>query len=173
MTPRERVRAALRHRPPDRVPWGELVVPPALAAARAGRAPRDGLERLVMQRELQEELGIDLAVVDAGGCLQQGVKAAAMREVRFWAGESDRFVVALLPGGLSWARDLLGWQELFRQLARQQAQLEELFQQAHLALARAAGPLCAAGVEMVMVADDIAHRQGPLADPHNLRRAYF
>lgn len=157
LKPRERVRAALEGRRPDRVPKGEILVAP------------DFLENLRMPGppeitgfpELLHHLGADLVTVEAGSA-----------DIPHWIKEGF-FVFLSVPGPLQLFFKDRGLTESCRLLMREPVRAAgEITRFAREGLSVAEAGL-AAGAEAVIVMDDLAGNHGPLISPKVLDQVYF
>jgi len=200
MTERERVRAALRREPTDRVPFGEFLVEDGLVGALAGLAPGAPVTFATRCRVLGA-LGQDAVVgypATRDGRLLYGVHFGAgqrgcephvcepvarfglplpheldWRPLRAWIEDSPFFVFAMLPGPFSELSYLLGTEDFLALTLRDPAvaaQLAEGMVDYALDLARRAHEL---GAEGFLVGDDIAWHRGLYLSPPSWRSIFL
>lgn len=88
--------------------------------------------------------------------------------LREWVLETKLFIFAVLDGAFEWGMRLLGLEEFFGVL-RSPAALEDLIQEVEKRNFYQIEKLAAEGVNGIILADDIAYRQGLFANPKILR----
>ena len=168
----ERVKMAIEHREPDRVPRGELGYDPALihrVLGRAGLKEPDGRKLTTVSKwldraELEEflnRLGIDLVVISSAD------------EAGYWAAHSDFFVFGMVGGVFSDPAYARGLERFLLDCAGDPVGTAELARaSAHRNLALAER-LITGGAQGVIIADDLAFSGGPFLPPPLLRRVFF
>ncbi|NLM45580.1 MAG: hypothetical protein GX200_02095 [Firmicutes bacterium] len=100
-----------------------------------------------------------------------GRKEVAWPDLQRWTAGSPYFVFAVLDGAFEWGMRLLGLEEFFS-LLRSPAALADLTAQVEKFNIYQIELLAAEGINGIILADDIAHRQGLFARPE-LFRQYF
>ena len=173
MTPKERVQAAVRGLPSDRIPCAELVIGDSLVEQVIG-GKEDGFAAL---HHFVQEMGLDAVCLPPACSLPEAQQRPAAEEWDFpsaaaWSG-TERYVLGLLDGPAGWGQKLLGFQGLMKQLMRKPedfAALSDEVEALNRALMRR---LAEAGASGVVLADDIAFQQGVLVHPDVLRRRWI
>ncbi len=175
MTGRQRVRAALDgHGRPDRPARGEFrladglirrlltmeSMPPSTEQTAAGERHQAAMLAL----------GSDMIAVHpgVGECLPGSHGPAWLEEARRLAG-SDLFVWAVIDGPFQGLTVDLGWEEALRVMADSRRAADLLAVQAERAGQQAAVAL-AAGVDGVVLGEDVAHASGLMLSPRSLER---
>ena len=200
MTERERVGAALRREPTDRVPFGEFLVEDGLVRALAGLAPGAPITFATHSRVLAD-LGQDAVVgypATRDGRPLHGVHLGAGQggrepracdplarfglpqpdeldwgPLRAWVEDSPFFTFAMLPGPFSELLYLLGTEDFLALTLRDPvvaARLAEGMVDYALDLARRAHEL---GAEGFLVGDDIAWHRGLYLSPASWRGIFL
>ncbi len=175
MSPRDLVRQTLDGIPPARLPIGELVIDDDLVREIVGLSPEEPLP-LTAKRALLKRWRHDLASVafSAGwGAPLQPDPEERLARLRFWAGESDLFVFALVDGPFSLAARAWSWEEALMRFTRRDAELEGFLADAVIEWSAWFGILADAGAQGVILGDDIAYRRGLYVRPDHLRASYF
>lgn len=154
----QRVKTAIRHELPDRVPLGELVVDEGFIRAYLGCEEVD----LPGKAEFYRSAGLDL------------VCSAEPEEVAFFVRETDLFVFALVQGGFSGLLQSCGdFVEAMLLLGRGEEKAGRVIKEAFLLGKAQAEELLQKGAHGVLLADDIAYDKGPYASPQVLQTLYF
>lgn len=169
LRPRERVARAMRHQPADRVPKGEVCFPPGFLERLVGR-PDPGF-REAMLRALSI-LNADLVFIHLNPAWS-GLAAVAPRpgEVRFWALETEYFVVAGVPGVFWPVAGELGFENAARLALTDPTGYRRVAARHRTESARLAQEALAAGAQGIAVLDDLAGGSGPFFSPRLLREA--
>lgn len=169
LSPRQRVRLAIAREIPDRPPRGELVIDDGLIAAFLGCSKVEFSAR----REFVERLGLDLVTVELGGGQDTADTGSALGQIEQWRVQSDRFVMALIDGPFSRGLDRLGFEGFMLATIRSGADLENHLRQATQACLSLALAALDSGAQGIILADDIAYKQGLLTPPDFFRQRYF
>jgi len=173
MDARERVALAIGHRVADRIPTGEITI-------------ADGIIRTLLQVdrvafpervEFVNRLGID-AVCESPQWTIPPVRLPNPADVRWedlgsWANQTDRFVFAMLDGVFGWGFRLMGFEGFMTASLRRSEGLIDLVEgveRLNIGLAKRAA---AAGADGVLIADDIAYKQGTTISPKLLGEFFF
>ncbi len=173
MDSRERVFLAIRHREPDRIPTGEITIADEIVQGFLEVDQVAFPERLA----LTSRLGID-AVCESPEWptpLSSLPKARNARwgDLRSWATRSDRFVFVIVDGVFGWGIRLMGFETFLSAFVTGTQQIIDLIdgvERLNIGLAEQAA---AHGANGVLIADDIAYRQGTITDPDLLREILF
>ena len=175
MDPRERVLSAIRHRPVDLVPCGEILVDDVLVAALVGAEAVGFEERLAALTSL----GMDLVCLPTRfhPPLLEGYlpspDTASWPDLLRWVEDSRLFVFVMLDGPFTWGARLLGWQQFLLAVGRGSEQVGEMV----LAVERLNRELVARAVDLgamgVLMADDVAHSRGLAVPPSILRERFL
>ncbi|MDH7480182.1 MAG: uroporphyrinogen decarboxylase family protein [Syntrophomonadaceae bacterium] len=168
MKRRERVYTTINHQQPDRVPWGEIYLPPALIYRACGRAPVDFKEQLLLKKQFLDRFKLDLLVTE----LTPENRGWLQKELDFWFNESDVFIFLLVTGGFTRLLNRLQWKEFFLAVAAEPGKMAEMLAEANRRLVDEVEPFLAS-VSGVIIGDDLAGRHGTLVDPGYLGEVYF
>jgi len=175
LSPRDRVRQTLAGFAPSRLPIGELVIEDDLVRELVGLSFDEPLP-LSAKHALLKRWGHDLVTVafsNGWGATAQPDPEERLARLRFWAGESDLFLFALVDGPFSLAARAWSWDETLIRFARHDRELESFLADAVIEWSEWLGMLIDAGAQGVILGDDIAYRRGPYVNPNHLRTAYF
>jgi len=173
MDSRKRVFLAIRHRELDRIPTGEITTADEVVQGFLEVDQVAFPERL----EFTSRLGID-AVCESpewpipSSCLPKAIDAR-WKDLGSWATRSDRFVFVILDGVFGWGMRLMGFETFLNASVRRTKELLDLVdrvERLNVSLARQAAD---GGANGVLIADDIAYRQGTIVDPDLLREILF
>jgi len=173
LPPVERVRKAILHRPPDRIPRGEIVIDDAVIET-ALCLPRVGFEEKL---EFASLLGLDII------CLSPrfpdlkrelpGPSDLPCPDLESWTLRSGLFVFAVLDGLLGWGARIFGFQRILtlphqspEVLSQFAAEVEGL----NIDLARR---LSEQGIHGLILADDLAYGNGLLMGPRITREHFL
>jgi uroporphyrinogen decarboxylase len=169
---RERVKAAINHQIPDRIPRGELCIGDDLIKDYLNCTEVGFEERAAFV----EKLGQDLVCLPPDYPVGKDVPDVAdvlLPDVERWALEQPFFTFAMLDGICGWGVRTLGYTEFltlprssplsFQELCRSVAELNrELIKR-----------LIDQGVDGILLADDIAYQRGVLFNPELMRECLF
>jgi uroporphyrinogen decarboxylase len=160
--PVERVRRALQHQTPDRIPRGEIVIDDAVIASTLHYA-RIGFEE---RREFASLLGLDIICLSPQGLSPEGGLPGPgdllWPDLEQWTRRSGLFVFAVLDGPLGWGGKIFGfkhtltlplhapdaWNDFAGRVVRLNAELAER--------------LSDNGIHGLILADDLAYPAGLL-----------
>lgn len=166
MTPRERILNTLRGAPTDRLARGEFFIADEFLRA---FPPPHTLEHVIT------ELDLDLVSIpfSAGwGTYQQPDEDRALNAVMEWHAR-DRFVFALIDGPFSAAVKQTGFDALMRYTHILPEVAREAFQRGAEETRIVAQAARDAGVEGVILGEDIAYNRGTFFNPRALAILYF
>lgn len=171
---RRAVQRALAGVWPGRLLRGELVIDDAFVrdvVGLEGEAIPWAARHAVLQR-----LRHDLVVVSFShgwGSPVQPDPDEALFLLREWRSETDLFVFALVDGPFSAAAKAWGWEQALVKLTRLPPDVPRFMAEAVVEQAEFVQRLAAAGVDGILVGDDIAYRRSAYIQPAALRRSYF
>lgn len=171
---RRAVQRALAGQWPGRLLRGELVIDDAFVrdfVGLEGDAIPFAARRAVLQR-----LRHDLVVVSFShgwGSPVQPDEQEALFLLREWRSESDLFVFALVDGPFSAAAKAWGWEQALVKLTQLPPDVPRFMAEAVVEQIEFVQRLAAAGVDGILVGDDIAYRRSAYIHPAALRQSYF
>jgi uroporphyrinogen decarboxylase len=169
----ERVRAAIQGRPLDRVPLGELVVEPqfmqaylldaaASVDADAGARPNTSLD---LEMAFFRLAGLDLVCLASPGLPEQQpvpmVRAAEVRRFR----KAGLFVFALINGAFQTLMLAQGFERFLKNIAQRPDEIVAALNRVSHALLSRIRAEVGAGVDGVIIGDDLAYNMGPYVSP--------
>jgi len=172
---RDLVRQTLAGVAPERLPIGELTIDDDLVLGLVGLAPDEELP-LPAKKALLARWGHDLVTVSFShgwGAPIQPDPLESLARVTYWATHSDLFVFALLDGPFSLAARAWSWEDALMHFAALDGELEAFLADAVIDMNDLFRALAEAGVNGVIIGDDIAYRRGPYVNPKDLRLSYF
>ncbi len=164
----------IKRRDVDRVPVGELCIDDAVVAAFTG-ASRVGLAQ---RRQVADRLGLDLICLtaDYGRRSDSGALPAAetvdLSAVEAWAEQADRFIFVLFDGGFQWGVKRWGFERFLTMVMRQSTDVQDLLQRVEALNRRLTERAAHLGADGVVIADDIAYRNGLLLPPDRIRELF-
>ncbi len=167
--PRERVKLVIGHKETDRVPKGEICLEDPVVA-QSLQVNRVGFEERL---EFATRLGLDIICLHPkhpvlqGGLPDSG--AVVWPELKDWVYRSQLFTFAVLDGALGWGTRVFGCSEFLVLPKRSPLVFAEFIRKVeslNLALAR---DLIEAGVDGLIIADDMAYERGLLFGPEITR----
>jgi len=164
ISPKERVMKAICHEGIDRLPRGELIVDEAFIDKLYPQMR--GASSTGKMRQFVEDVDLDLVTV-----LMDGEKGIG--EVGYWAGQTNRFVMALVDGLFWKPEDPFSFQEFLLGISQEETELQELIQ---IKKRRALGLIqksLDAGAHGIIIGDDLAYDRGPFISPKDLRKLFF
>jgi len=173
MNSRQRVCLAIEHCEADRVPTGEITI-------------ADGIVRACLQVnsvafpervEFVKRLGVD-AICESPQWPTLATEPPNSAEARWkdleaWARETDHFVFVMLDGVFGWGIRLMGFEGFMAAFVRRSQGFIDLIEgveRLNITLAKQAAE---AGADGILVADDIAYKQGTTVSPKALREFFF
>ncbi len=169
------VRRTIDGRDAHRIPLGELCIDDGLVAAFTG-ASRVAFRH---RREVAERLGLDLICLapDYGprggkGALPEA-DAVGLQEIERWSGHTDLFLFVLLEGGFQWGITIYEYQQFLVMAMRRSSEVEDLLRQVEILNQRLIERAAGLGADGVVIADDIAYRQGLLVSPDRIRELFL
>lgn len=171
-----RVLSALRGKAADRIPRGELKLPPGLVMGITGRKEWvKPVDRWRAEEEALSLLGADMTSVIAGKEGPAAEPGSWEKELNFWAGR-DWFIWVMVDGPFESLVSTLGWQLALKMFARMMkgdasatTQVRRcLAQETRRAIVTACRGLCE-GADGILLGDDIAYSQGLLVPPGLIR----
>lgn len=175
MNAKERVARLIRHESTDRIPFGELCIDDDLIADVLGIRK----VRFPHRQEFVGLLGQDLICISPGYGTARRLRALPSpadlewKDTECWAHKTDLSVFVLLDGAFGWGVKLLGFEKFIVSVSRDSAGIASLFREVERLNADLAKRARAMGADGVVIADDIAYRQGLFISPDMLRKHYF
>jgi uroporphyrinogen decarboxylase len=169
------VRRTIKRQAVDRIPAGELCIDDAVVSAFTGTA-RVGFEQ---RRQVADRLGLDLICLGAqyGPGSESGALPSAhavdLNAVQEWAEQTDRFIFVLLDGGFQWGLKQWGFQKFLTMVMRQSADVPGLLQHVETLNRRLTRRAADLGADGVVIADDIAYRNGLLLPPDRIKELFL
>lgn len=163
MTKVERVRQAIAHRTPDKVPKGEWYIAPALVAALLGR---EGPVRLEDEAAARELLGMDLVALPA---VDEEKEA---RSFRWWRENTDLFIFGVVDGPFQRTGRKLGFLEFLSRIVKREEGVCQLAQEETEKGIREALRCLEAGAHGIILADDVAYARGLYLNPSLLKELF-
>ncbi|KJS72552.1 MAG: hypothetical protein JL56_12850 [Desulfotomaculum sp. BICA1-6] len=161
-TPRERVRLAVKHREVDRIPRGELVIDDDVAGfSFSGRL------------EFVRRMGLDaycLSPQYPAGAALPAARQCAFPDLRNWVLNTDRFIFGLLDGVFGWGVKLLGFERFITLSITSPLSLAELAAGVEQLNTGLITRLTDAGVNGIIIADDLAYQRGLFTPPAVIRK---
>jgi len=155
---KQRVKTAIEHLLPDRVPLGELVVEEGFIRKYLGRDTVDTAQKA----EFFRAVGLDLICSSEPG------------EVAYFSRETDLFVFGLVQGGFSGLlRGCGDFVEAMLLIGRDAGAAAGIMEKELTGSREMALQLLRSGAHGVMVADDIAYNKGLYVSPETLQKIYF
>jgi uroporphyrinogen decarboxylase len=173
MNARERVGLAIRHREADRIPTGEITIDDAVIRAVLGIDRVEFPERV----EFVEHLGIDAVCESpewpASPRTLPNPTEVRWRDLETWTTRTDRFVFAILDGVFGWGTRLMGVERFLADSLRRSEELIDLIREVETLNIDLASRVAAAGADGILIADDIAYKQGTTINPKDLKDLFF
>lgn len=182
MTHIERVRRIIKLKEADKVPRGEfdIALPLAKKLLKIGD---DGVDPFLVKKMALELLDADVLAVSPRGPSPSSFVSKAGRlgfsfphpksydfsEIKKWASANRFFVFALINGPFQTICSLLGFQEYMVRAAADCQEMKILSDRAGEFQLKLAQICIKAGVQGVIIADDIAHNGGTFISPDILR----
>ena len=173
MTSQDQILCAIQHREGDRVPVGEITIDDGVVGKVIG-VDRVGFAERV---EFLRHLGIDALCEPPAWAAQPShlpnPAEAQWKNLQAWATRTDRFVFVMLDGIFGWGTRLMGFEGFLTASLRGSEGMADLIrgvETLNIGLARQA---IDSGADGILIADDIAHRQGTTFSPRALREFFF
>jgi uroporphyrinogen decarboxylase len=168
----ERVKAAINHQVPDRIPRGELCIGDDLIAQNL-KCSQVGFEE---RAAFINDVGLDLICLPPDYPVGNDIPDAAeitVPDLDRWVLETPLFTFVLLDGAFGWGTRTLGYTD-FLVLSRSsplsfQALIEKVERMNRELIKR----LVDQGVDGILIADDIAYQRGLMLNPQTLRKELF
>jgi len=169
---RERVKAAISHQHPDRIPKGELCIGDDLVKQSLNCSQVGFEERAAFIKDL----GLDLVCLAPDYPVSSSVPEtlkATLPDLEKWALETPLFIFALLDGAFGWGMRTLGYMDFLTLTRRSPKSFQTLIEQVENLNRELIKRLVDQGVDGVIIADDIAYQRGLLINPQILRECFF
>lgn len=170
-TPRERVRLAVEHRETDRIPRGELVIDDDVAIKTLG-CPKVGFS-FSGRLEFVRYMGLDAYCLSpqypAGDALP-AARECIFPDLRSWVQNTDLFIFGLLDGVFDWGVRLLSFERFITLSIRSPLSFEELAARVEQLNTGLITRLSEAGVNGIIIADDLAYQRGLYTSPAVIRK---
>lgn len=175
LTPRERTRRALARRIPDVVPKGELWIDPRIVGALAGSdqgLPPGRKEIMGALRALNMDF-FCFAAAPAGGEPFAEPDGRLWPEISCWRRESDFFLFGLVGGGFSHLAYKLGLDTFLGEVCRDRNRFYDLAARSTRHNTGLALDCIRAGVDGIIITEDLAYNRGPFLPPDLLRDVLY
>lgn len=169
---RERVKAAISHQPPDRIPKGELCIGDDLIKQSLNCSQVGFEERAAFIKDL----GLDLVCLAPDYPVSASVPEtlkATLPDLEKWASETPLFILALLDGAFGWGMRTLGHIDFLMLSRSSPLSFQALIEKVESLNRELIKRLVDQGVDGVIIADDIAYQRGLLINPQTLRKCFF
>jgi uroporphyrinogen decarboxylase len=165
LSPVERVRRAVWHRPPDRIPRGEIVIDDDVIQTTLSR-PRIGFEERL---EFASLLGLDIVCLSpqcpAFRGELPGPDDLLWPDLESWTRQSGLFVFAILDGPFGWGGKVFGFKRILTLPHQSPAVLRDFAAEVESLNALLGRHLADKGAHGLILADDLAYPQGLLLGP--------
>jgi len=156
------VRLAVKHRKVDRIPRGELVIDDDVAGfSFSGRL------------EFVRRMGLDaycLSPQYPAGVALPAARECAFADLHNWMQNTDRFIFGLLDGVFGWGVKLLGFERFITLSITSPLSLAELAAGVEQLNTGLITRLTDAGVNGIIIADDLAYQRGLFTSPAVIRK---
>ena len=175
MNARERVASAINHKVADKIPCGEIIIDDTVV--------RDFLACNDVDFEKRyrfiQRLGLDIICLPLFFSMNSEkhslplVAEAEWKDIDKWVNQTDLFVFIMLDGCYAWGTKLLGFNKFLAKVNRKGSDLDEFMlsvEQFNLKLAERA---VAKGTMGIIIADDVAYRNGLMVSPSQWREILF
>jgi uroporphyrinogen decarboxylase len=173
LSPLERVRRAVHHLAPDRIPRGEIVIDDAVIADTL-RCPRIGFEE---RQEFASLLGLDIVCLSAQHPTEKGELPEPgdllWPDLEHWTRRSELFVFAILDGPFGWGMKVFGFSRFLTLPHRSPEGLQDFAARVEILNANLGSRLSDNGVHGLILADDLAYPQGLLMGPQITREQFL
>lgn len=169
---RERVKAAISHQLPDRIPRGELCIEDDLVG-QCLNCSEVGFEE---RAAFIEELGLDLVTLAPDYPVSSTVPEtleATLPDLEKWALKTPLFTFALLDGAFGWGARTLGYTDFLVLSRSSPLSFQALIDRVENLNRELIKRLIDQGVDGIIIADDIAYQRGLIINPDTLREFFF
>lgn len=169
---RERVKAAVSHQLPDRIPRGELCIDDGLIAERLNCSQVGFEERAAFV----QDLGLDLVCLAPdypdGKSVPSSLKPI-LPDLEEWALKTPLFIFALIDGAFGWGTRTLGYTDFLMLSRSSPLSFQDFIEKVEQLNKELIKGLVDQGVDGIIIADDIAYQHGLLINPKTLRESIF
>lgn len=171
---RERVKAAVSHQLPDRIPRGELCIDDGLIAERLNCSQVGFEERAAFV----QDLGLDLVCLapdypDGNGKSVPSSLKPILPDLEEWALKTPLFIFALIDGAFGWGTRTLGYTDFLMLSRSSPLSFQDFIEKVEQLNKGLIKGLVDQGVDGIIIADDIAYQHGLLINPKTLRESIF
>lgn len=169
---KERVKAAINHQLTDRIPRGELCIDDALVKQNLN-SERVGFEE---RAAFVENLGLDLVTLAphyAAAPEIPGKISDLLPDLERWVSETSYFTFVLLDGAFGWGARLFDYVDFLMLPKRSPSSFQALIEKVEKLNRELIAGFIDAGVDGIIIADDIAHQRGLMVSPATLREYLF
>jgi uroporphyrinogen decarboxylase len=169
---RERAVLAIQHRKTDRVPKGEICIDEAVVKTSLS-SDKAGFDETL---EFVNKLGLDIICLNPvypgfnGGLPDP--REVAWADLKKWAG-AGLFSFAVLDGVLGWGTKLFGFNQFLILPVKSPLTFQSFTEKAANLNIELARRLTDAGIDGLIIADDLAYQRGLLIKPQVMRRHIF
>lgn len=171
-TSQERVKTAICHQIPDRIPRGELCIGDDLIAQHLNCSQVGFKERAAFVGEL----GLDLICLPpdypVGNDLPD-VGEITVPDLDKWVSQTPLFTFVLLDGAFGWGTRTLGYVEFLTLSRSSPISFCTLIEKVEKMNRELIERLVDQGVDGILIADDIAYQRGLMLNPQTLRKELF
>lgn len=172
---RQRVISAIKHQPTDRVPKGELLIEDEFVISVVkGRNPFriEEIQRLNFADKLQLVTRLDLDIISLHPQYPEiitdlpSAPNIVWADLKEWVEQSGLFTFAVLDGVMGWGIRMFGYKDFLILPHKSSLIFEELKRRVITLNLNLAERLMAQGIDGLILADDLAHRQGLVFSPN-------
>ncbi|HEY3423867.1 MAG TPA: uroporphyrinogen decarboxylase family protein, partial [Negativicutes bacterium] len=172
MKHRQRIEAAIRHLPLDRLPCAEFIITDSVVEKWSNNPSINFEDRWAFN----SMMGLDAICLHPSFRLQLGqipfAEDAVFNDLVKWV-KMDYFVFAVLPGPVSWGEKLLGFNQFMSKLARCHPDILYVMNAIEILNKNLMERLVYKGINGVIIADDIAFNERVIVHPEILRQTLF
>ena len=173
MESRQRVCLAIEHCEVDRIPTGEIIIADGIIRAYLRVKSVAFPERVAFVKRLGIDAVCEFPRWEKPPARLPNSKDSRWTDLAAWAMHTDRFVCALLDGVFGWGSRLMGFEKFMTASLKRSEDLIDLMHRVERLNISLATRAAASGANGILIADDIAHRQGTTISPKTLRQLFF
>lgn len=169
---KERVKLAINHKQTDRVPKGELLIEEEFIAQTLNSEDVTFADKL----EFVTRLKLDIISLHPTYPILSGnlppLTSILWSNLKDWVNQSSLFSFAVIDGLLGWGNRVFGYKDFLFFPKKSPLAFEDFSKKVIALNVQLAENLIAQGINGLIIADDLAHRQGLLFNPEITKR-YF